>query len=311
VAVRFRAPANVLLQRAQLTLILAVLVPTVLMTALGIIQLVVGTGSVSLVMGILFVTFCTTSLTGYILGSILMSRGASLARVQHDFVSSVSHELRTPLTSIRMFIETLRDERLTDPVEKEKCLSLLYREVERLEGLVARVIDLSRLETGRRAFEQAPVRGEDLAQDALLAFKAATLSSPVEVQSSVQQGLVVLGDRSALALAVTNLLVNAWKYTPPADKHIALSFSGGEREVEITVRDNGCGIPKDEQRLIFEQFERGRAAVDMRVPGTGLGLAIVRAILNAHDGKIELHSEVGKGSEFRLRLRRHYPGGKT
>lgn len=304
-AVRFRAPANVLLQRAQLTLILAVLVPTVLMTALGIIQLVVGTGSVSLVIGILFVTFCTTSLTGYILGSILVSRGASLARVQQDFVSSVSHELRTPLTSIRMFIETLRDERLTDPEEKQKCLDLLYREVERLEGLVARVIDLSRLETGRRAFEQAPVRGEDLAQDAVMAFRAATLSAPVEVEVSVQPGLVVLGDRSTLALAVTNLLVNAWKYTPAKGKRIALFVRGTERDVDVSVEDNGCGIPLEEQRLIFEQFERGQAAVDMRAPGSGLGLAIVRAILNAHGAKIDLESEVGKGSRFRIRLKRH------
>ena len=101
---RFRAPAIVHLQRAQMTLMLATLVPTVLMLALGIVMLAVGSGSVNLVSGLLLLAFCTTSLTGYILGSIFVSRGASLAKVQNDFLSSVSHELRTPLTSIRLFI---------------------------------------------------------------------------------------------------------------------------------------------------------------------------------------------------------------
>jgi two-component system, OmpR family, phosphate regulon sensor histidine kinase PhoR len=309
--VRFRAPANVLLQRAQLTLMLATLLPTVLMTALGIVQLSVGSGSINLVLGILLLTFCTTSLTGYILGSIMVSRGASLAKVQNDFVSSVSHELRTPLTSIRIFIDTLREDRLTDPEEKRKCLDLLYREVERLDGLVARVIELSRLETGRRAFEQNPVAIEDVAKDAVAAFKAATLSQPVDVEQHVENGLQVIGDRSTLALAVTNLLVNAWKYTPKEGKQIVLTARGIGQEVELAVKDNGCGIPKEEQRLIFEQFERGQGAIDLRTHGSGLGLAIVKAILNAHKGSIDVKSEVGQGAEFTIRLKRRAPGARA
>ncbi|MEM9493409.1 MAG: histidine kinase dimerization/phospho-acceptor domain-containing protein, partial [Myxococcota bacterium] len=146
---RFHAPAIVQLRRAQLILMLAALVPTVLITALGIVLLAVGTSSVGITIGLLVVAFCTTSLTGYVLGSIFVSRGASIARVQNDFLSAVSHELRTPLTSIRLFMETLRDGRATDPADQRQCLLLLEQEVGRLEGLVERLIELSRMETGK------------------------------------------------------------------------------------------------------------------------------------------------------------------
>ena len=301
---RFRAPANVLLRRAQITLMLATLVPTVLMLALGIVLLAVGQESVNLVAGLLLLAFCTTSLTGYILGSMLVSRGASLARVQNDFVSTVSHELRTPLTSIRMFMETLGDERLTDPEEQQKCLRLLQQEVNRLDGLVSRVIELSRLETGRHPFAMDTVTLAEVAQDALQAFRAATISAPAEVTVSTPDVRFV-ADRSAVALAVSNLLVNAYKYTPPDDRRIRLFARADQREVVISVADNGPGIPKDEQKLIFEEFQRGQAALDARAPGSGLGLSIVRAVAKAHRGSVEVYSKPGAGAEFRLRLRRN------
>lgn len=283
---------------------LATLVPTVLMLAVGIVLLAVGSGSFNVVAGVLTLAFCTTSLTGYILGSIFVSRGASLARVQNDFVSTVSHELRTPLTSIRMFIETLQADRLQDPAERRKCLDLLQQEVERLEGLVNRAIDLSRIETGRRAFEQTSIRLADVARDALAAFDASTLSDPTPVDVTLDESVFVVGDRPALGLAVTNLLLNAWKYTDPSDRRISLSVSGTERDAELHVRDNGPGIPRKEQGVIFEQFERGQEAINRRKSGSGLGLAIVRAIMNAHRGKVEVKSKTGQGAEFRLRLRR-------
>ena len=301
---RFRAPASVMLRRAQVTLMLATLVPTMLMLAVGIVLLAVGSGSFNVVAGVLTLAFCTTSLTGYILGSIFVSRGASLARVQNDFVSTVSHELRTPLTSIRMFIETLHADRLQDPSERRKCLDLLQQEVERLEGLVNRVIELSRIETGRRAFDQEPVLLADVVRDALAAYEASTLSDPTPVDVELDETIRVVGDRSALGLAVTNLLLNAWKYTESKGRKISLRIVKSDREAEIIVRDNGSGIPRDEQRTIFEQFERGRDAINRRKSGSGLGLAIVRAIMTAHRGKVELKSRAGQGSEFRLKLRR-------
>jgi signal transduction histidine kinase len=225
--------------------------------------------------------------------------------VQNDFLSSVSHELRTPLTSIRMFIETLRDRRLTDPEAQRQCLDLLQREVVRLDGLIDRLIDLSRIESGRHAFVREPVVLADVARDALDALDAATLGKAVRVEAQLDDGARVLGDRGALSLAVSNLLMNAYKYTAPGERVIRLGVAAaGPREVEVVVEDNGIGITREEQGRIFDHFERGQAAVDGRIGGSGLGLAIVRAIVEAHGGKVDVRSQRGQGSRFRIRLRR-------
>jgi two-component system phosphate regulon sensor histidine kinase PhoR len=303
---RFRAPANVLLRRAQLVLMLAVLMPTVLMSALGIVLLAFGSSSVGIVIGVLVLAFCTSSITGYILGSIFVSRGASMARVQNDFLSGVSHELRTPLTSIRMFMETLRDERLTDAADQEQCLTLLSQEVERLQALVERLIQLSRIETGKHEFEREAVAVNDMVSDALTAFDTATLPTRVPVDMHIEPDLYVLGDRAALAQTLSNLLTNAWKYTPDDDKQIAVEVHAmREKWVELKVSDNGPGIPKAEQRHIFDKFERGKDAIDRHTRGVGLGLATVRAIVREHRGRIEVRSEGGQGAVFRIMLRRH------
>lgn len=300
---RFRSPANILLRRAQIIMILAALVPTILMTATGIILLVMGQGSVAVVAGSLVLAFCTSSLTGFILGYVFVARGASLARVQTDFLSSVSHELRTPITSIRMFIETLRDGRVTDPAERQKCLNIVGRELERLDGLVSKLLELSRLESGRQAFERAPVTVDTLIQEALAGFEAVKLGTEVNLQVSVEQGLVVLGDRSSLGQVLVNLLVNAWKYTPAENKRISIRAFAQKKWVVLEVEDNGVGIPPDERKLIFETFERGRAAVVQGAQGSGLGLAIVRAVTRAHGGDVHLVSGTS-GACFRVRLPR-------
>jgi signal transduction histidine kinase len=302
---RFRAPAVVLLRRAQLMLMLAALIPTVLMTAIGIVMLAIGGGLDNIVLGLLLLAFCTTAITGYILGSIFVSRGASQARFQNDFLSSVSHELRTPLTSISMFIEALRDKRLTDPEEHESCLELLAREVQRLGALVEQLLELTRMESGQVTLPRETVRVSDIIEDALVSFDAASLTErmPVEIEHD-DPDLALVGDRETLARAVSNLLVNAWKYSDPDDRRIRLVVEAHDRHIDISVIDNGHGIPRQEQGQVFERFARGRRAIDGLQTGSGLGLAMVRAIIRAHRGKIELRSRVGDGSEFRIRLRR-------
>ena len=302
---RFAPPAAVQLRRAQLTLLLATLIPTVIMIALGILLLATGRGTAAVVIGVLVLAFCTASLTGYILGSIFVRRGAQVARFQHDFLSLVSHELRTPLTSILMFLDTLRDDRLTDPAEKRQCLELLDQEVRRLDSLLERLLQLSRLQAHRKhEFDSNPVKLDDVIRDALSAVDAATLTEPVDVALHLEQDLSVRGDRSALTQAVANLVINAWKYTPSAGRRIELSAYGTERHVEIAVRDNGPGVSRDEQRRIFDEFERGEAAESSGRRGSGLGLAIVRAVVRAHRGRLTLTSRPGEGSEFRIRLPR-------
>jgi two-component system, OmpR family, phosphate regulon sensor histidine kinase PhoR len=297
----FRAPpANIQLRRAQLVLILVVLVPTVLILGVGIILTVLGDGGLSLVLGILVLTLCTTGITGYVLGSIFVGKGASLVRLQNDFVSSVSHELRTPLTSIRLLLEGLSSDKLAKE-EKAHVLRLLGQETDRLEKLVVRVLELSKMESGAHAFRKTEVAVKDLVREALAAFDAATLSSPLKIKTSLERDLVVVGDPETLARALVNLLINAWKYTGD-EKQISLTATRTRRWVEITVVDNGPGIPRDEQGAIFEKFQRGESATHQLISGYGLGLAFVRAIARAHRGKIDVLSRPGH-TEMRLRLR--------
>jgi two-component system phosphate regulon sensor histidine kinase PhoR len=293
--------ANLQLRRAQVVLMLAVLLPTIMMTAVGIVLIATSSGSVpAVVSGVLVLTFCTSGITGYILGSIFVAKGAALVRIQNDFVSSVSHELRTPLTSIHLLIESLRNGRLDD-AERPPILSLLARETGRLEALVGRVLELSRLQSSY-AYAREPLDLAAVVDESIAAFDAITLTRPTPIVRRIDPDLPVTGDRPTLVRALVNLLTNAWKYTGD-DKRIDIAASLNRRWVEITVRDNGSGIDPAEQTTIFEQFQRGRAADASGATGLGLGLSFVTAIVRGHRGKLDFTSRPGE-TVFRIRLRR-------
>jgi two-component system phosphate regulon sensor histidine kinase PhoR len=306
--VNFRSPTTIFLNRARLIFMLTALLPTVLMTAIGVILLASGgSQSFALIGGILVLAFCATALTGYTLGTIFVKRGASLAAVQNEFLSSVSHELRTPLTSMRMFIDTLREERVSDPADRQRCLAVVNQELTRLDGLVGKLIELSKIESRHAAFDRQPVSVSEVVADALAVLEASKLGDGIDLRVTVEPDLVINADRGALVQALGNLLVNAWKYGPQAEKRIEVSAVGDLRHVSITVSDNGVGIPRPEQEVIFEKFQRGSAALESGAPGTGLGLAIVRAIVEAHRGKVSVRSDLEHGSRFRIVLPRHRP----
>jgi two-component system phosphate regulon sensor histidine kinase PhoR len=293
--------ANLQLRRAQVVLMLAVLLPTIAMIAVGVVLLATSAGSLpAIVSGVLVLTFCTSGITGYILGSLFLSKGAALVRVQNDFVASVSHELRTPLTSIHLLIESLRDGRL-DAEERPQVLSLLARETGRLEVLVGRVLELSRLQSSYD-YARDPLELSAVVEDSIAAFDAITLTRPTAVVRRIDPGLTVIGDRSTLVRALVNLLTNAWKYTGD-DKRIELTAVENRRWIEIAVRDNGAGIEPAEQSRIFEQFQRGRAADVSGATGLGLGLSFVTAIVRGHRGRLDFESRPGE-TTFRIRLRR-------
>src|SRR5512146_914317 len=215
---------------------LAVMVAMIALTLIEIVVLIVDDRSVmTLVAGVLVLTFCTSGITGYILVTIFVGKGASLARLQNDFTAAVSHELRTPVTSIRLLLESLRDGRLGDD-DRAEVLSLLARETQRLENLVGRVLELSQLESGGVAYAKERVDVRELVDEAVAAFAALTLERPTEIATHVEPGLAVTGDRDTLVRALANLLTNAWKYSGD-DKRISVEARGVGRKIEIIVRD--------------------------------------------------------------------------
>ena len=303
---RLRTPTTRVLGRARLVFTLTALVPTILMSALGIILLAAGPSpSVALVAGILVLCFCGVGLAGYTIGTFFVTRGASLAAIQNEFLALVSHELRTPLTSIRMFIDTLREGRVHEDAEKQHCLAIIHQELDRLNGLVGRLIDLSKIEHRHGVFERNVVRVDQMIADALAAFDAVKVGGEVALEVRIEPDMLVLGDRAALAQAVGNLLANAWKYTPEQGKRIALAATGDNRHVTISVTDNGDGIVHAERDSIFEKFQRGSAAKQRGSQGAGLGLAIVRGVVEAHRGTVDVKSDSAHGTRFRIVLPRH------
>jgi two-component system phosphate regulon sensor histidine kinase PhoR len=287
-------------RRIVVALIGLVIVPTVLLLAVGLVMLIFYDLQANMLFGLLVVTLVACLITGAVLALVFLRREANLSRLQLDFVSKVSHELRTPLTSIRMFVETLRYEH--DREKVETCLDVLQQETDRLSERIERLLDWGRMEAGRRNYHRKPERLASVIDESLREFRAAIVGQQRDVQISVDGELPVLQvDRAALVDALLNLLTNAHKYSPP-DAPIEVRASCDKREVHIAVRDRGVGIAHHEHRRIFEKFYRSDDRLSRSVEGSGLGLSIVQHAAHGHGGSVTLHSEPGQGSTFTLNL---------
>jgi signal transduction histidine kinase len=229
-----------------------------------------------------------------------MRRAFKLSRLKTDFVANISHELRTPLTSVRLFAETLRQGRVQG-AEQQECLDQLASEAQRLSVMVEKLLDWSRLESGRKSLKREPTDLRRLFDHVQDIFRAQQLGTTY--QTELDPGLPEIAvDRDAMAQAVLNLLHNAVKYTGP-DKRIRLrGRRGGGGKVAIEVADNGVGIRAHERKRIFERFYRADDLLSRHTEGTGLGLAIAKRIVEAHGGRIEVESQEGKGTTFRIEL---------
>jgi two-component system phosphate regulon sensor histidine kinase PhoR len=292
-------------RRIVFLLIWLVIIPTGVLLTLAILMLVFYEANLNLVFGILMVTLGGCLVTGTVLTLVFLRREANLSRLQTDFVSKVSHELRTPLTSIRMFAEMLEQEK--DPERMAVCLDVLQRETVRLSDRIERLLDWGRMESGRRVYELEPDTIGAIVDAAIEVHDTATLGRGAEVSTDIPEELPqVMVDRAAMVDAVSNLLSNAWKYTGE-DKQIRIVAQDDGKWVRIAVRDNGHGIPKHEQRQVFDKFYRSDDRLAREVEGSGLGLAIVRHVVRGHGGKVEVESDVGVGSTFTILLPRAKP----
>jgi two-component system phosphate regulon sensor histidine kinase PhoR len=279
-----------------------VFVPAALLLAVGVLILVFGSAARDYLFGGLILALVTTTVAGTAATLAVLYREAKVARLQTDFVNKVSHDLRTPLTSIRMFVETLQLGRIADPERQREALEILVEETGRLSGLINRLLDWARMESGRRSYhlERQPL--EPIVDAALRAFEPQLLQTPAAVERKVEAGLPpVFADREALTEALLNLLNNAYKYTGP-EKRITVTAKAIGPTVLLSVADNGPGIPGPEQKRIFDKFYRARDPLLRTIEGSGLGLAMVKHIAKGHGGTVNVSSRVGHGATFTLSL---------
>ena len=211
-------------------------------------------------------------------------------RAQKQLVADASHELRTPLTSIRTNIELLARKDVTDPLDRERILAAAIAELEGLTAIVGDVVELAR--GNELPLERDDVRLDHIAAQVVERARART--PDVDIQIDVEPW-TVMGDRSRLERALSNLVDNALKWTPPGSS-VALSLRDGE----VMVRDSGPGVDEVDMSRIFDRFYRAPNARSL--PGSGLGLAIVRQVVTDHDGEVSVENAPEGGAVFRVRF---------
>jgi two-component system phosphate regulon sensor histidine kinase PhoR len=231
-----------------------------------------------------------------------VTRLRELEGLRQDFVANVSHELRTPLSLIKSTAETLLDGAKDDPAVATRFIEIIDKHANRLTLLIDDLLLLARLDSGRieMKFQSLPLR--EAAQDSLDDFGIIARARNVTLENVVPVDLIARADPERLRQVLSNLIDNAIKYGRPRG---VVSIGGrllDEGRVELTVRDDGPGIPQEAKARIFERFYRVDKGRSREQGGTGLGLAIVKNVMEAHGGEVRVESAPGAGATFFLTL---------
>jgi PAS domain S-box-containing protein len=241
--------------------------------------------------------------TGKIIGAAKIARDISerleLERRKDVFIGVAGHELKTPITSLKGFIQLLR--RKFEQQGVQEAVPLLTRmeaQVERLTKLIDELLDVSKIQAGRVAYEEETVDLAVLLQETVELLQASSPAHTLLVTGTPHAW--IMGDKDHLSQMLTNLITNAIKYSPQATK-VDLSLTASRTTVTLRVRDYGIGIPKAYQKHIFDRFYRAPER-QQEFSGLGLGLYITHEIVKRHGGEITLESEEGKGSTFIVSL---------
>lgn len=236
-----------------------------------------------------------------------LTRLKQLERTRQEFVANVSHELRTPLSLIKGYVETLLDGAKDNPEVAAKFLQTIDRNAERLKLLIEDLLTISELESGRVKLNLQSVPLRPLAEKVLADFRSRADSKQVTLLDQVPE-LRVRADSDRLEQVLCNLVDNAIKYGhAQGTVSIAARQANGE-EVEVSIQDDGPGIPPESIERVFERFYRVDKARSREQGGTGLGLSIVKHIVQGHGGRAWAKSELGHGTTFFFTLPQD-PGG--
>ena len=224
-----------------------------------------------------------------------------LETLRSDFAANVSHELRTPITNIKGYVETLLEVGWQDRGQAQRFLRIIRKNTSRLAAIVEDVLALARLEQShaRDSMERSSAPVTSIVRSALTQFESLAQGKNISVVVHVPEDLIVKAHRRLLEQALANLLSNAINYSDTGTV-VEISAQGANGEVWIAIADQGPGIPAEHVPRIFERFYRVDKARSRSLGGTGLGLAIAKHIARLHGGRIEVETEVGRGSTFRI-----------
>ncbi|MBL8754925.1 MAG: PAS domain-containing sensor histidine kinase, partial [Planctomycetes bacterium] len=219
-----------------------------------------------------------------------------------EFIYSVSHELKTPLTAIQASLELAAENDGLDPADRDKLVRVSYDESVRLSQMVVELLDLARIEAGITEFKRDTVNVRELLVGLQAMHQSLAERKRITLKWTVSDYLGdLVGDARLLRQALVNVVGNAVKYTKDGGE-VSLTARLEGHELVTRVRDTGIGIAPEDVGRVFEKFFRAKSAQQSNLPGTGLGLPMARYIVERHRGRIEVASELGVGTEFRIYL---------
>jgi two-component system, OmpR family, sensor histidine kinase SenX3 len=221
--------------------------------------------------------------------------------VRRDFVANISHELKTPVGALALLAETV-EEAADDPDAVLRFAGRMRQEASRLTDLVQDLIMLSRIQAAEPVPDPSPVQLDSVVAEALDRCRMKATARGISLEVSGEPGISILGDEDLLVTALRNLLENAVAYSPDKTRVLVNTRTADSWMAEVSVTDQGIGIPERDRERIFERFYRVDPARSRATGGTGLGLAIVKHVTAAHGGNVTVWSKEGGGSTFTIRL---------
>ena len=219
--------------------------------------------------------------------------------MRKDFVANVSHELKTPITSIKGFAETLLDGAAEEPEIRTQFLNIIFEESKRIEHLIEDLLVLSKLEKDESEINVEHIEVDYMLDDILPVIEQQAQKKSIKIDVDIEPNITLEADEEKMKQILFNLLMNAISYTPEKGS-VSVKINEEEDDVCFTVQDTGIGISEQDLPRIFERFYRVDKDRSRETGGTGLGLAIVKHIVEVHEGKIEVDSELGKGTTFKV-----------
>jgi two-component system phosphate regulon sensor histidine kinase PhoR len=226
----------------------------------------------------------------------------NLEQMRKDFVANVSHELRTPITSIKGFTETILDGAIEDRELTKKFLHIIDKESHRMETLINDLLDLSQIERVDFKLNVEKVNLSEVIQEIITLLLAKAESRNVNIIYEFDDKPIIQGDEHRLKQVLINLISNAISYNKEQGD-VKIKLTSNDQDAIITIQDTGIGIDRTELNRIFERFYRVDKDRSRVTGGTGLGLAIVKHLMEAHQGELEVDSELGVGTTFTLKFK--------